>query len=311
MRRRDDVLASLRELIVNGIHFGRIAPGDRLPSARQLSRQLDADARVVRDAYLRLEQEGMVARRPGSRGYFAALGRVESGHAMPAPEWIVSVISDAIDRGISVKQFLDHARSSLESVHTRTTCMECNEDQLSWLCGELEDDYGFITQSVNTRLPAGDIENDPEVHRSDIIVTTSSHALLAQALGNKLRKPVVVVTLKPEIIAEVTQLLERGAVYFLCTDPLFETKLLELYSGVGNRHNIRTVRVGRDDPSAIPAGAPVWAMRRARAQLGEIPAHVRPLNTARIFSTDTREALLAHLVRANLAGSAAMRTSYS
>ena len=307
MRRRDDVLPSLREMLVNGVHFGRLSAGDRLPSARKLAHTLSADARVIRTAYTRLEAEGMVVRRPGARGYFVSLGHSSPGRAMPRSEWIVGVVSDAVERGISVKQFMDHARSSLDVVHARTACLECNDDQLAWLCGELEEDYGFISRAVDTRTLARDGDGDPEVERSDIIVTTSAHATLAKTLGRKLGKPVVMVTLKPEIVSEVTELLEKEAVYFLCSDPAFETKVRELYNGVGNLDNIRTVVVGRDNPEAIPENAPVWVMRRARTKLGGIPAHIRPLNTARIFSRETRAELLAHLVRENLAAAAAMR----
>lgn len=304
MRRRDDVLATLREMIVNGVHFGRIAPGDRLPSARRMAKQLKADARVIRSAYESLERDGVVARRTGARGYFAALGTGRPGRPVPASEWIVSVISDAIERGISVRQFLDHARHSLDVVHSRTVCLECNDDHLTWLCGELEDDYGFMSRAINTRS-SHDIMADPELERSDIIVTTSAHALLANSIGERLGKPVVLVTLRPDMVAEMTRLLDRGLVYFLCTDPHFEVKVRQLYSGVGNLDNIRTVLVGRDNPDSIPDGAPVWVMRRARERLGRIPPQIQPLNTARLFSPDTRTELLAHLVRANLAAASA------
>ena len=309
MRRRDDVLPSLREMLVNGVHFGRLSAGDRLPSARKLARTLSADARVIRNAYSRLEADGMVTTRAGARGYFVALGHSSREQSVPRSEWIIGVVSDAIDRGISVKQFMDHARSSLDVVHARTVCLECNDDQLQWLCGELEEDYGFVSRGLDTRTLTRGSEEHAEIERADIIVTTSMHAILARSLGRKLGKPVVLVTLKPEIIAQVTELLANGVVYFLCSDPAFEIKVRELYNGMDNLDNIRTVVVGRDDPASIPEGAPVWVMRRAREKLGGIPPHIRPLNTARIFSSETRSELLAHLVRENLAAASAMRLS--
>lgn len=307
MRRRDDVPARLRERIMNGVHFGRIANGDRLPSARQLSMEFRADARVVQAAYAALEREGMVARRPGARGYFASIQRASIGRPVPTAEWLVSILADTVGHGISVRQFIAHARSSLESVHFHTACLECNDDQLRWLCGELEDDYGFVSHAVNTLTLRSDVDVNPEIERSDVLVTTSAHAHQAHVIGNRLHKPVVLVTLKPEIIAEVTELLNQGPLYFLCTDLRFVAKLQELYGDLSNTSNIRAVVVGRDDPADIPDGAPVWVMRRASEQLGGVPAHIRPLDTARIFSAETRKELLSHLVRANLAASAALR----
>lgn len=307
MRRRDDVLTRLRERIMNGVHFGRISNGDRLPSARRLSEELDADPRVVTAAYRVLEREGMVARRPGARGYFASIRGAPGGRPVPTAEWLVPVLADSIGHGITVRQFIDYARSSLESVHFHVACLECNDDQLRWLCGELEDDYGFVSHAVNTQTLAAEPSDNPEIERAEILVTTSAHALEAHVLGARLQKPVVLVTLKPELIAEVTELLSKGPLYFLCTDQRFVGKLTELYDGLPNTFNIRTVLLGRDDPQDIPSGAPVWVMRRASEQLGGVPSHIRPLNTARIFSRETRMELLSYLVRANLAASVAPR----
>ncbi|HEY8309353.1 MAG TPA: hypothetical protein VIG47_02295, partial [Gemmatimonadaceae bacterium] len=168
-------------------------------------------------------------------------------------------------------------------------------------------DYGFVGHTVNTRTLRDEVDENLQIERSDILVTTSAHASEVKILGDRLRKPVVLVTLKPEIIAEVTELLSQGPLYFLCTDPRFVTKIRELYGGLANTFNIRTVLLGRDEPNDIPPGAPVWVMRRASEQLGGVPAHIRPLNTARIFSAETRKELLSHLVRLNVAASAALR----
>lgn len=187
---------------------------------------------------------------------------------MSTSEWIVSVLAEAIGHGITVKQFMKNARGSLESVHFHTACLECNDDQLRWLCGELEDDYGFVSHAVNTQTLSRKPYENPEVEHSDILVTTSAHASEVRALGERLRKPVVLVTLKPEIVAEVTQPLLAGPVYFLCTDLRFAAKLKELYRGLEYAANVRAVVLGTGNPENIPEGAPVWVMRRATEQLG-------------------------------------------
>lgn len=309
MRRRTDVVATLRERIINGVHFGRIAAGDRLPSARQLAVELNADPRVVVAAYAQLEREGMVSRRNGTRGYFAIVNRAPTGSLVPSTEWMVETLSQGITRGVPVGRFVEHARRSLETVRIHTACIECNDDQLRWLCGELEDDYGFFTHSFNTREVCDRCQLPPRLEHVDLLVTTVAHASDVLPIANRLGKPLVLVTLRPEIVAEVRRLLVEGPVYYLCTDPRFVSKLHALYRDTPGAENVRPVLLGANDPMAIPTGAPAWIMRSASESMGGIPPHLHALSTARIFSEDTARELVSYLVRANLAAADAIHST--
>ncbi len=128
-------------------------------------------------------------------------------------------------------------------------------------------------------------------------------------MATRLGKPLVLVTLRPEIVVEVARLLTAGPVYFLCTDPRFPAKVRHLYGGIANAANVRPVVLGVDDPTDIPSGAPTWVMRTAIERLGSVPSHVRVLSTSRIFSSDTTRELLSHVVRANLAAADAIQTA--
>jgi DNA-binding transcriptional regulator YhcF (GntR family) len=308
MRPRTDVLSTLRERIVNGVHFGRLAEGDRLPSARQVAAELDADPRVVAAAYDTLARDGMVVRREGSRGYFVALGRTPAGDVAPSAEWLIEMLTQGIARGVPVARFVDHARQSLETVRLRTACVECNDDQVRWLCGELEDDYGLASHALEVgAMTARDVPS--EVAEADLIVTTVAHAAEVRPFAERLGKPLVLVTLRPDVVAEVTRLLAAGPVYFLCTDVRFAGKLRALYRGVPHGDRVKPVVLGMRDAGDIPRGAPTWVMRTAREALGHVPAHLRELPTARIFSPETTRELLSHLVRANLAAASAVRAA--
>lgn len=309
MRRRTDVIATLRERIINGVHFGRIAAGDRLPSARQLAVELDADPRVVTGAYAELERGGMVSRRPGARGYFAVVHRAPTGSVVPSTEWIVDTLAQGITRGVPLGRFIEHARRSLETVRLRIACVECNDDQRRWLCGELEDDYGFTAQSFDATEVRDRHSLPPQLEQVDLMVTTVAHASDVRPIAEQLGKPLVLVTLRPEIVAEVSRLLATGPVYFMCTDPRFVPKLHALYRGTPGAANVRPVLLGRDDPLSIPEGAPAWIMRTASEALGGIPPHLNTLSTARIFSEATARELVSYLVRANLAAADAIHTA--
>ena len=309
MQRRTDVLTTLRERVVNGVHFGRLARGDRLPSARQTALELGADPRVVTAAYDALVREGMVARRASSRGYFVALDRTVAGAVVPSAEWLVETLREAIARGVPVSRFVEHARRSLETVRLHTVCVECNDDQTRWLCGELTDDFGFVSHALDVRAVRGARALPAELAHADLLVTTVAHATEVRPLAERLGKPLVLVTLRPEVISEVARLLASGPVYFLCTDLRFVPKLRAMYRGVPHADRITPVVLGMRGPADIPAGAPTWVMRSASDQLGGIPAHVNALPTARIFSGETTRALLSYLVHANLAAEAGPGTS--
>jgi GntR family transcriptional regulator len=60
-----DIVAMLRQQILSG----QVPPGGQVPSEPTLTRQFGVTRTTVRDAYVRLIQEGLVIRRPG-RGHF-------------------------------------------------------------------------------------------------------------------------------------------------------------------------------------------------------------------------------------------------
>ncbi len=56
------------------IASGRLADGERLPSVRELARQLPANQNTVLKAYELLEREGLIDRRQGDGTFVAARG---------------------------------------------------------------------------------------------------------------------------------------------------------------------------------------------------------------------------------------------
>ena len=74
--------------LVGDIRIGRLAPGERLPSERELARRLGVGRASVREALAALALQGVLETRPGSGSFVAAdaLARVaeEDGNA-PAP----------------------------------------------------------------------------------------------------------------------------------------------------------------------------------------------------------------------------------
>jgi DNA-binding FadR family transcriptional regulator len=71
------------ERIAADIRAGRLAPGDRLPSERDLARRLEVGRASVREAIAALQVSGVIETRPGS-GSFVAAGAHERGESHDA-----------------------------------------------------------------------------------------------------------------------------------------------------------------------------------------------------------------------------------
>jgi len=311
MRKRDDVAETLRQRLESGIHFGTLAINTRLPSARRLARELHADPRVIINAYTRLEREGLVRRQRGTRGFFVAgLPSLSEQHGAPS-DWMVEMIERALRQGVQIPDLAEHVRRSLETVRLNAACIECNTDQLEWMCGELHDDYGIHS----TPIEVGDLtatESRAALQRADLLVTTAAHASDVQHAAREMDRPCVIVTLRREVINEVQRHLVAGPVYFICADVRYATKLKQLYANEEGAENLRTIVLGWHDPASIPPGAPVWVLRGALSRLGAVPSHVHALPTHRLFSVETTRTLLSFVLRANAtaAGAIAAQRSY-
>jgi len=303
---REEIGNALRRRILAGLHLGILRPGDRLPSARELAGQFDADQRVVVAAYRELEGEGLVEVRPRSGMYVAAAAH-QAGALLPQlAAWFVEVLLQGRARGIAPAAFPEHARRCLETLRLRAACLECNADQLASLCGELADDYGIASDAVELDAVRDPEALPPEVRRADLLVTTTFHAAEVERLARRLHKPAVAVALNPDFIGEVTRLLGQGPVYFVGTDPRFADKLRWMFADAPGAANLRLLIAGRDDLGVIPPDAPLHVMRSARRRV-RAPDVGRPLfPPARVFSEDSARQLLTLVVLANMRAVAAV-----
>lgn len=330
MRKRSDVAETLRQRLISARHFGTLAPDGRLPSARTIAAELDVDPRVVVAAYRTLEREGIVEQRPPSRSFFA-VGAVEAADqgsgapsglarsiARPQPhadDWLAEVLAQAVERDVPLPAFPDLARSAVESRRVRAVCIECNTDQLVWLCRELTEDYGVESAGVEVADIAAWLDEcrqaeeqggaaprpSATLRQAELFVTTGDHAALGTALGARLDVPCVVVAQRDDLLAEIDRALDRDALYYVITDPRFAEKLRRQHASRPHGGQLVPVILERGDEVAeLSAGAPAYVMRTARDRLGGVPAHLRALSTLRSFSADTRRTIVRHVVRANL-----------
>src|SRR5512146_3467048 len=173
--RRQAVLDRVRNRIEARVQLGLVRPGDRLLSARELSRELQVDRRLILTAYGRLEAEGLVERRERSGVFLAASAHVPGGPVEQVNEWLADVLVDGLARGIRVPELPGRVRAAAGSLRLRAVCVECNTDQLHALCHELGEDYGLSTEPLElaAALRPGEAERGI-LEGADVVITTAS-----------------------------------------------------------------------------------------------------------------------------------------
>lgn len=106
----DEIAAQVREMVADG----RLKPGDRLPSERDLSTRLHVSRNTLREALRTLEHAGLIEMRKGAAGG----AFVRSG----SPGVIVTGLSDLYHLGAITPQQLTEARIWLSEIVVRVAC---------------------------------------------------------------------------------------------------------------------------------------------------------------------------------------------
>ena len=306
--RRDLVASVLRQRVIAGLHLGTLKPGDRLPSVRTVGVEQDADPRVVLAAYRALAREGLVRVRARS-GAFVSTDAADRDVLPQMARWILDLLVTGLSRGISPQEFRRQARRCLDTVRVRAACVECNDDQIDALCSELRDDYGLETAGVEVDALREAGGPPATVRDAHVIVTTRFHAAELQPRARRAGRPLIVVSLMPAFVAEISRMLEAGPLNFVCTDMRFAAKLPRIFGGIPGAEGIRPVVVGRDALSDIADDAVSYVMSRAQARLPPGGLRGMVISAPRVFSLESAREILSFVVQANLAALASAPAS--
>ena len=309
--RRAEIVDVLRRRILRGLHAGTLRPGDRLPSARELEAEFDADHRIVLAAYRVLVDEELVELRPRGGIYVADTGAGAGSVPLPSEAWLVEVLTQAVAREVPVTELHEWLRRSVETLRLRAAVIQATPDQIAGLCRELEDDYGLTAAGVDAATLTADDDVPIALRQADLLVTTHAHEELTARLANRLGKELVVAEVRPDLVGGEWRMLLRKPVYVLTTDPRFVDLLRGYFAQTPGAENLRFLVVGRDDLGVIPDGAPTYVTWSARDQLGDTPIRGRILPSARVLSAESAREIVRFIVRRNLDVLGARRRSPS
>lgn len=298
MSERVDVTEVMRQRLHRALHAGAIRPGDRLPSTRELAAEFHEDHRVILAAYRALADEGLVELRPRGGAYATTGGGEHGTLPLPAEGWLAGMLSGAVARGIPMPELHDWLRRAVSTLRLRAAVVATTPDQIDGIRRELLDDYGIESEGI----PVDQLERAERsmLRHVDLFVTTTAHEASVTAVADRLRKPHVVATVRPDLIGGEWRLLLRQPVYVISRDERFAGMLTRFFSGTPGHENLRILVAGRDDLQVIPDGAPTYVTRSAREVLGDARIRGSILPAARVFSADASRALVTFVVRANL-----------
>ena len=265
-----DLTERLRDQIITALHVGRLHGGDRLPGVRDVARDTGANPRTVAKAFRQLEDEGLVEMRARSGVYVAQQDHWGGKLLEETGRWLGGILLEAWKRNIRIPDLADLIRRCTREGQIRAACVAENQDDRRAICEELTENFGIHSVAV----PVADLPSDadpaaipPALHEADLIVATPLHAGSARAAADALGKPLVMVSLHPDLIGAIERRLREDHLTIVCADPAFGDQVRILLGG--EQHDqIRVVLASdRDAVAQLDPEEPVLLTRAAQERL--------------------------------------------
>lgn len=294
----ESIAEILRERVLRGIRAGTLEPGRRLPSARELVAEFNADTRVILAAYRQLADDGLVEIR--ERGGVYVRPGVDGGSSPALPvKWFADVFAEGISRGISSADLAECMRRLVETVRLRAIVVSTTEDQVAGLARELRADFGLNAEGFPASVLQASGLHHAALKRADVIIATGGHVELAADLGRQFAKPTLSIDVRPDLIIGEWAMLLKRPVWAVVATAEFGAMLRRFFAHVPGIENLHVLVHGRDDLAQIPLGAPTYVTHRVREALGVTPIRGRILPPARTISTESAREIFDFIVRAN------------
>ena len=297
---RELIADTIRRRLLRAVQAGALRAGDRLPSARELAGEFEVDYRVVIAAYKEIAAEGLVELRPRGGVYLAARSSGASGIPPLPTSWLAELLTQGLAREIPGAELHEWLRRATETLRLRAVVVTTTADQVLGLCRELRDDFGLEAEGLTADELRADSALPLPVRRADLLVTTAVHGERVRALGAELRKPVIVIEVRADLVIGEWVLLLRRPVYAIVASVEFEAMLRKFFADAPGASNLHILVLGRDDLGTIPADAPTYVTQQVRRDLGSAVIRGRILPAARTISAESAREIFSFIVRSNI-----------
>ena len=227
-----------REQLLTALHTGKLRPGDRLPSVRQVAHRNLINLKTAYSIYQRLRDEGYVALRTGSGAYVSEmeLTDLDQAYCLSIFHLIKANLSEASQLKLDpilytqlVKSFVNKSSMSSKQV----AVIECNEEQVHLFAGEISSRLGVRA----IPLLLSQIESEGQrpsrlLARVDYFVTTDYHFRQVDSLLGSYGKKILQLRLDPDFVPQLVGAASRGRVLMIVSNtsffPAFRRHLISL-----------------------------------------------------------------------------------
>jgi len=207
------IYLQVKNNIVEKIKTGQYAPGDKLPTERELSQQLGISRNTVSAAYKELMMEGVLEARQG-RGTFVAAGDEESdltGNFGSRRDRLMKLIDDtlqkAVEMGFSVEQVATivsiRAKEMAELAKSlRVAVVNETPEYIDHYISQIRQIGNVICEKVTAEDIVQEVVSANFLTACDLIVVTAEcFPVVASKLGNN--PNIITVTVAPSLEAVI------------------------------------------------------------------------------------------------------------
>lgn len=270
-----------------------------------MAADLDADPRVVADAYRVLAADGLVELRPRAGVFVGAAPGAAAAAGAPSAVWLADVVAEGVRRGVGAPTLGGALDAATRTRPVHVAVVAGTLDQAVGIARELRDDFGMIaTAFVADDVRAGEVL-PRALARANLLVGTEFTAERVERLGAQLGVRALIIDVRPDLLSPEWRLLlreaQRGALFVVLADPRFGTLVQTFLHGAEGAENVRVLVAGQDDLAAVPPGTAAYVTEAARERLGRARLPERLVAPARTLSDASVRAVAEALVVINLA----------
>jgi GntR family transcriptional regulator len=213
----------VRDHLLTALHLGKLNPGDRVVSVRQLAQVTGINRKTVHRAYRQLAREGLLEPRPGAGTFVAdsSMPRGVPGGGQVLLDAVARCTREASALGLEPLVFADLLRNYVGDGlrDLPIGVVECNGEQIGLIAAELERTLRVVARPI--ALETLRREGAAAASAVFALVTTDCHRLEVQSAIDSAATPVHPVALDPTFPESVLDTLRRSALVMVVGDLAF------------------------------------------------------------------------------------------
>lgn len=231
--RKTPLYLQIKNYIKKYIEDGNWPIGHRLPSERDLAREMGVSRKTVSLAYKELVNEGILSSHRGRGTYVIELPRIDKSCYTNVIDTIDRCIDSCLKIGIDADTFLNLCRQRVseykEKLHNlKIMLVECNKEQLDYFCKELELGAGVTITPVllqDFKINFNTIQQ--KLKNYDFLITTLFHIDEVKQIINDKNIKILPIALNPQLesIIKIARIPKQSTVGVLTISENFANKV--------------------------------------------------------------------------------------